>query len=86
MRNPAGVYMFSQSPHESFSTDRRRTVEWLSSSLTGQKLYEELNDRLDRYLKTARSVLKQLHDFYTSATDLDDSERQILKALMSEYF
>jgi len=86
MRNPAGVYMFSQSPHESFGTDRRRTVEWLSSSITGQKLYEELNDRLDRYLKAAGSVLKQLHDFYNSATDLDDSERQILQALMSEYF
>ena len=85
VRNPAGVYIFSDSPNESFGTDRQRIAEWLSSSLDAQKLYEELDDRLDRHLKAAGPLTNQLHEFLNSA-DLEASERRILKALMSEYF
>jgi hypothetical protein len=86
VRNPAGVYIFSESPNESFGTDRQYIAERLSNSLDAQTLYEELDDRLDRYLKAAAAVVSRLHEFLNSATDLEASERRILTALMSEYF
>lgn len=86
VRGPTGVYTFSDSLSESFGTDRQHIAERLSGSLDGQKLYEELDDRLDKYLKAVGSIVNQLHEFLNSATDLDTSEREILTALMSEYF
>lgn len=86
VRDLAGVYMFAESPNTAFGTDRRQIVEWLVSSLDAQELYEELEDRLDRYLKGTGSVIEQLQAFSDSATDLDESERKILEALIDKYF
>jgi hypothetical protein len=86
VRSPTGVYTFSDDLNGSFGTDRQHIAERLSSSLDAQKLYEELDDRLDRHLKTAGSVVNQLHEFLNCAVDLEASERQILSALMNEYF
>jgi hypothetical protein len=46
VRSPTGVNTFSVSLNELFGTDRQRIAERLSDSLDAQKLYEELDDRL----------------------------------------
>ena len=86
VRDNTGAYIFSDRLGESFGTDRQHIAERLSGSLGAQKLYEELDDRVDKHLRTTGSVINQLHEFLNSAADLDASERQILTALVSEYF
>jgi len=86
VRDHTGAYIFSDCLSKSFGTDRQRIAERLSSSLEAQKLYEELDDRLDKHLGMAGSVVNQLHEFLDSTTDLNTLERQIITALVSEYF
>ena len=86
VRNTGGEYIFAGGGYEPFGTDRQQIAHRLSGSLGAQKLYEELDARLEEYLQTADSVVHKLHEFLSSDPDLNISERQILNVLISEYF
>ncbi len=86
VRDRSGVYTFHDGHGEPFGTDSRQIAERLSGSLGAQKVYEELDDRLDRHLERVESVINLLREFLNSAKDLTPLEHQILTALLSEYF
>lgn len=86
VRGLSGAYAYHDGHGEPFGTDRRQIAERLSGSLGAQKVYAELDDRLDSHLEGVGSVVNLLQEFLNSAKDLDPLERRILIALLSEYF
>jgi hypothetical protein len=86
VRGPTGDYTFANGSGELFGTDRGEIVERLSGSLSAQKLYNQMDARLDEHLSSLGSTHQRLSEFLNSATDLDTSERQILITMMDGLF